>query len=61
MRRYVVQPNDSRWSIIAAAILTSATFAPTAVGAYADAMVALNPDILDWTALAPNTVLALPA
>ena len=61
MRRYVVQPNDSRWSIIAAAILASATFPPGAVGAYADALAALNPAILDWTCLPPGTVLALPA
>ena len=60
MRRYVVQYGDSRWSIIAAAILSS-SFPPSAVGAYADALATLNATVYDWTALTPGTILALPA
>jgi hypothetical protein len=60
MRTYTVQFGDSRWGIIAAAIGAS-RFPPSAVGAYADAMAALNPQVSDWTALAPGLILLLPA
>ena len=59
MREALILPGDTVWAV-AARTIGASSYGVGAYGAYVAAIVALNPQQTDWTALVPGQTLRLP-